>query len=167
MSFIGRSAEEVYRYALRRDRNERSLSDGFGFSIVLVNDGSPVGVQFLLDYFTQLSHRTSDRVRFIFFGEMTEAETTERTTRGARLGDQWIRREWRELQPDALELVRKPAACPRGSRREAAVELSPTSWRRSVRTRAGNLRGRGSMISTCFCRTPRRNAPKSSALRKP
>ena len=87
MSFIGRSAEEVYRYALRRDRDGRSLSDGFGFSIVFINDESPVSAQFLLDYFKQLSHRTSNRVRFIFFGEMTEAETIERQTRGARLGD--------------------------------------------------------------------------------
>lgn len=112
MSFIGRSAEEVYRYALRRDRDGRSLSDGFGFSIVFINDESPDAARFLLDYFKQLSHRTSNRVRFIFFGEMTEAETIERQTRGASLGDQWIRRAhasmWRELQPDALELVEQP-----------------------------------------------------------
>ena len=67
MSFIGRSAEEVYRYALRRDRNERSLSDGFGFSIVLVNDGSPVGVQFLLDYFTQRG--------YVLLGKYLRADT--------------------------------------------------------------------------------------------
>lgn len=113
---MGRTPEQVYRYALRRDQPDRSLTDGCGFSIVLVNDESEVCRDILLRYFTQLSHRTDNRVRFIFFAEMTQAESVQRQA-GGRFGFDWVQRRvgpdndatgWQELQPEALELVSDP-----------------------------------------------------------
>ena len=114
MSFVAHQPEQVYRYALRLDNPERSLGDRFGFSIVLVNDASDICVQFLSNYFEQLSHRTGERVRFVFFAEMTEAEASDRRMSSTgHLSPGWYRRlilgpSWEELRPDALELVTRP-----------------------------------------------------------
>ena len=114
MSFIAHGPEQIYRYVLRLDKRERSLSDRFGFSIVLVNDDSDVCTQLLLEYFAKLSHRTAHRVRFVFFAEMTEAEESDRRmSSNGRLTPGWYRRffrgpGWDELRPEALELVAKP-----------------------------------------------------------
>ena len=114
MSFVARGPDQVYRYALRLDKPERSLGDRFGFSIVLVNDNSDICVQFLSKYFEQLSHRTGERVRFVFFAEMTEAEASDRRmSPTGHLTPGWYRRfilgpHWEELRPDALELVTRP-----------------------------------------------------------
>jgi hypothetical protein len=114
MSFIAHGPEQIYRYVLRLDKRERSLSDRFGFSIVLVNDDSDVCTQLLLEYFAKLSHRTAHRVRFVFFAEMTEAEESDRLMSATgHLTPGWYRRffrgpRWDELRPDALELVAKP-----------------------------------------------------------
>lgn len=70
MGFHAKSAEEMYRYVLRLD-GERSLTDRFGFSIVLVNDNSPVCRDFASRYFVDLCHRTADRIRFVFFADLS------------------------------------------------------------------------------------------------
>ena len=50
MGYHAPSAEEVYRYVFRLDRHEpRSLCDGFSWSILFVNDNSPVCREFLLN----------------------------------------------------------------------------------------------------------------------
>lgn len=72
MGFHAPSTDEVFRYALRLDNSSRRLTDGFGMSIVLVNDSSPVCVEFLTRYFVDLCERTADRVRFVFFSGMPE-----------------------------------------------------------------------------------------------
>lgn len=85
MGFRAKSAQEVYRYAWRRDEPNRSLTDRFGFSLVFVNDGSPVCIKFLQRYFVDLCHRTADRIRFIFFSNLDEREfeqTFMRISRG-------------------------------------------------------------------------------------
>ncbi len=46
----------------------------FGFSLVFVNDGSPVCMEFLQRYFVDLCHRTTDRIRFIFFSDIDKEE---------------------------------------------------------------------------------------------
>jgi hypothetical protein len=113
MTFQARTAADVYRYALRSDGSRRSLTDGFGFSIVLVNDDSAVCSEFLFKYFEKLSHRTANRVRFIFFGELTPAEDVERRT-SERFIPKWLRQRffpekeregWQGLQPESLRLI--------------------------------------------------------------
>ena len=70
MGYQAPSAEEVYRYAFRLDGNDRSLTDRFSWSIVLVNDSSPVCRDFLQTYCVELCFRTADRIRFIFFSDL-------------------------------------------------------------------------------------------------
>jgi uncharacterized protein YbbK (DUF523 family) len=98
LSFVAKSHEDVYKYALRCDRQERSLTDGFGLSIVLVNDRSPVCGEFLLKYFTELSHRTANRVRFIFFSELTASEAQRPRSYGPL----------QDLRPQGLNMVGDP-----------------------------------------------------------
>ena len=69
MGFRAASAEEVYRYAFRLDEPNRTLTDRFGLSLIMINDGSPVCTEFLQRYFVDLCHRTADRIRFIFFSD--------------------------------------------------------------------------------------------------
>lgn len=71
MGYRAPSAEEFYRYALRLDE-QSSLSDRFGFSIVLVNDSSAVCCDFLRSYCIDLCQRTADRIRFVFFSDLPE-----------------------------------------------------------------------------------------------
>jgi len=90
MGFRAPSAEDVYRYAMRLDEPDRSLTDRFGFSIIFVNDSSPVCTEFLRSYFVDLCHRTADRIRFIFFAELDEQEVAaaaeDLNRRGTRSG---------------------------------------------------------------------------------
>jgi hypothetical protein len=74
MGYQATSAEKVYRYALRLDNSDRSLTDRFGLSIIFVNDTSPVCQEFLIKYCVDLCFRTADRIRFIFFSELPERE---------------------------------------------------------------------------------------------
>ncbi|MBN3906584.1 MAG: hypothetical protein HWQ35_08495, partial [Nostoc sp. NMS1] len=80
MGFRAARAEDVYRYALRLDEPNRTLTDRFGFSLIVVNDDSPVCIEFLQRYFVDLCHRTADRIRFIFFSEL-DARELERNVR--------------------------------------------------------------------------------------
>lgn len=73
MGYQAPSPEEVYRYALRLD-GARSLTDRFGFSIVFVNDTSPVCREFLLEHCVDLCLRTADRIRFVFFSDLPHDE---------------------------------------------------------------------------------------------
>jgi hypothetical protein len=73
MGYQAPSPEEVYRYALRLD-GTRSLTDRFGFSIVFVNDTSPVCREFLREHCVDLCLRTADRIRFVFFSELPDEE---------------------------------------------------------------------------------------------
>ncbi len=73
MGYRAPSAKDIYRYAFRLDRQNRSLTDGFSLSIVFVNDGSPVCREFISRYFVDLCHRTADRIRIIFFSDLPES----------------------------------------------------------------------------------------------
>lgn len=73
MGYQAPSPEEVYRYALRLD-GARSLTDRFGFSILFINDTSPVCRDFLREYCVDLCLRTADRIRFVFFSELRREE---------------------------------------------------------------------------------------------
>jgi len=74
MGYRAPSAEDVYRYLFRLDHESRSLTDGFGFSIIFVNDDSPICRDFLRKYFIDLCYRTADRIRIIFFSDLPEAD---------------------------------------------------------------------------------------------
>jgi hypothetical protein len=126
MGFVAPSAEEVYRHALRLD-GRRSLSDRFGFSIVLVNDSSAVCHNFLRFYCIDLCQRTADRIRFVFFSELPESEfqnVAEDLTTGRRDLSRGLlrhvlerlrfwerfdyeREPWRSLRPDSLRPLRR------------------------------------------------------------
>lgn len=78
MGYHAPNAEDVYQYIFRIGRHSsNSLCDGFGWSILFVNDGSEVCKEFLVRYGTELCYRTADRVRFVFFSGLTEEETNE------------------------------------------------------------------------------------------
>lgn len=72
MGYRAPSAEDIYRYVFRLDHLNRSLTDGFGLSIVFVNDNSSVCRDLISRYFVDLCHRTADRIRIIFFSELPE-----------------------------------------------------------------------------------------------
>jgi hypothetical protein len=65
MGFTAPSAHDVYEYLF--GVHERSLSDRFSWSMLFVNDYSPVCTQFLRRHAEELCARTADRVRFVFF----------------------------------------------------------------------------------------------------
>jgi hypothetical protein len=77
MGFRAPSSEEVYRYMLRLDDRERTLTDRFGWSILLVSDYSWACRDFLSEYCLDLCARTADRVRFVFFSGMPASEFEE------------------------------------------------------------------------------------------
>lgn len=74
MGYYAPSAEEVFRYAFRLDERNRSLTDRFGWSILLVNDGSDTCREFLQEYCVDLCFRTADRIRFVFFSGLPKEE---------------------------------------------------------------------------------------------
>ncbi|MFE0513143.1 SEFIR domain-containing protein [Streptomyces sp. NPDC058964] len=75
MGFRARSAQEMYRYAFRLDQPERSLSDGFGWTILLLGDSTDRTRDFLLRHGVELSIKTAHRIRFAFFSGISESET--------------------------------------------------------------------------------------------
>lgn len=78
MGYHAPDAEDVYRYIFRLDRHsEAGLSDGFGWSILFVNDSSPACREFLLRYGAELCHRTADRIRFVFFSGLDTTDTQD------------------------------------------------------------------------------------------
>jgi hypothetical protein len=78
MGYYAPDAEEVYDYIFRIGRHApRNLCDGFGWSILFVNDSSPVCKDFLVRYGVELCYRTADRVRFVFFSGLTREETED------------------------------------------------------------------------------------------
>jgi|GEM_PF-6861157 len=74
MGYHAPSAEEVYRYVLRFDQPNRKLTDRFNLSIIFVNDTSPLCRDFLKQYCVDLCFRTADRIRFVFFSELSQPE---------------------------------------------------------------------------------------------
>ncbi|WP_432122740.1 TIR domain-containing protein [Streptomyces sp. S1] len=124
MGFRARSADAVYRYAFRQDGDQdRSLGDGFGWTIVLLGDTGPFSQEFLVDYGVELSIATAHRVRFVFFSGLSRYET-RRAMHGTGDGAKarrsfldrmraggpyrrhrrldWEQRPWQELRPQAL-----------------------------------------------------------------
>ena len=77
MGYLAPTAYGVYRYALRLDGAERSLTDRFGLSIVLINDDSSACREFVSSYFVKLCHLTADRIRFICFADVSREERAE------------------------------------------------------------------------------------------
>jgi hypothetical protein len=127
MGFRAPSAEEVYNYVFRLDNHAaRSLGDGFGWSILFVNDSSGASQQFLRDYGVELCHRTADRIRFVFFSGLDTDETEEAaqeanhrggglftriiarsTNRNARRRRfDWEREDWQSLRPYGFDPLR-------------------------------------------------------------
>ncbi|QKW34824.1 toll/interleukin-1 receptor domain-containing protein [Actinomadura sp. NAK00032] len=86
MGFHAVSAEDVYDYVFRTDGRSRRLTDGFGWSIMLVGDDSPVCAEFLQEYCVDLCRRTANRVRFVFFSGLSEGEFTRIQYREAQRG---------------------------------------------------------------------------------
>jgi hypothetical protein len=85
MGYYAPSADDVYKYALRLDKHERSLTDRFGLSILFLNDTSPLCLEFLQRYCIDLCVRTADRVRFVFFSHLPQHyfnELAERMNQG-------------------------------------------------------------------------------------
>jgi hypothetical protein len=68
------SANKVYRYLCRLDEQERLLTDGFCLSIVFVNDDSLLCRDLIERYFIDLCYRTADRIRIIFFSNLSESD---------------------------------------------------------------------------------------------
>lgn len=124
MGFRARSAEEMYRYALRLDDRDRSLGDGFGWTLLLLGDSGEVTREFLLRYGVELSAKTAHRARFAFFSGISERDTQGfieslnfghsargfldllqsglRRSSGRRGSLDWERDGWRELRPDTF-----------------------------------------------------------------
>jgi hypothetical protein len=73
MGFRAPSADEVYQYFLRVDEQERTLTDRFGWSILLIGDYSPEYQEFLSRYCLDLCARTADRIRLVFFSGIPES----------------------------------------------------------------------------------------------
>ncbi len=123
MGFQAPSAERVYRYAFRLDRDPgQTLSDGFSWSILFLNDGSAACHEFLHQFGPDLCHRTADRIRFVFFSGMTQYEMKKIAEHAGRRGDfirnvaaavaerfgfgrryDFEREGWQSFRPDALE----------------------------------------------------------------
>ena len=120
MGYRAPSSEDVYRYLLRIDQAERTLTDRFSWSMLLVSDYSPVCREFLSRYCLDLCARRADRIRFVFFSgipvsEFDEIARQEQSWYGIlgsvleRLGSRAQRsridfedEHWRDLRPTAF-----------------------------------------------------------------
>jgi hypothetical protein len=123
MGYHAPNAEDVYQYIFRIGRHApRSLCDGFGWSILFVNDGSQECKEFLTRYGAELCYRTADRVRFVFFSGFTQDESQELASRAnnecggflptiieaiwrlwrPRSRFEWEHDHWDELRSDAF-----------------------------------------------------------------
>ena len=74
MGYTVPSAQNIYQYIFRLDKQSRTLTDGFGFSIIFVNDDSYVCRDFISRYFVDLCYRTADRIRIIFFSDLPNSD---------------------------------------------------------------------------------------------
>ncbi|MFI7597398.1 TIR domain-containing protein [Actinoplanes sp. NPDC049681] len=73
MGFRAPSADDAYRYVFRiGDVDE--LTDRFNWTILVLNDSSPVCREFLGGYAVDLCVRTADRVRFVFFSDLPDGQ---------------------------------------------------------------------------------------------
>ncbi|MGW0750789.1 TIR domain-containing protein [Streptomyces sp. NPDC002587] len=115
MGFRARSADAVYRYAFRRD-GDRSLGDGFGWTIVLLGDTGPFSQEFLVDYGVELSIATAHRVRFVFFSGMSRDETTRIVNDAGH---------WAKARRSFLDRMRGPGGSPYGRHRQLDWEQQP------------------------------------------
>ena len=120
MGYRAPSSEDVYRYLLRIDQAERTLTDRFSWSMLLVSDYSPICREFMARYCLDLCARTADRIRFVFFSGIPVSEFDEIARQGKppygavgsvlkRLGSRaWRSRidfedqYWRDLRPTAF-----------------------------------------------------------------
>jgi hypothetical protein len=62
---------------LRLDQRDRTLTDRFGLSVVLVGDYSPECRDFFQKYCLDLCARTADRIRFVFFSGIPDSDFEE------------------------------------------------------------------------------------------
>ncbi|MDB4922914.1 toll/interleukin-1 receptor domain-containing protein [Mucilaginibacter sp.] len=126
MGYSAKSSEQVYRHILRQDHDDNGLSDGFSWSILMVNDSSAVCRDFLSQYTIDLCHRTGDRIRFVFFSELSEIETQDMAHSGKGGGSflsqivsavtgmmssnkfDLERNPWDDLRPDGLYPLNTP-----------------------------------------------------------
>jgi len=114
-------AEDVYKYMLRLDSDyNQRITDGFSWSILFLNDGSPKALEFLGNHGLEMCYRTADRIRFVFFSGLDEQETwnairkidysrdsrlipriINQATRFFGMGGkyQWERESWDSLRP--------------------------------------------------------------------
>ena len=126
MGYHAPNAEDVYRYIFRLEKRSRSgLSDGFSWSILFVNDSSSVCRDFLARYGAEISYRTADRIRFVFFSGLSNEELQQVANRANRHGGflssiinaivnwtsrrrryDWERDNWEEFRPQALYPMR-------------------------------------------------------------
>ena len=78
MGYYAPDADEVYQYICRSGKySPKTLSDGFSWSILFINDKSPVCREFLAKYGMELCYRTADRIRFVFFSNLDPLATRE------------------------------------------------------------------------------------------
>jgi hypothetical protein len=124
MGYHAPSAEEVYRYIFRLDHSRAGLCDGFSWSILFVNDNSPVCREFLAHYGAELCYRTADRIRFVFFSGLSAEETQSFAARGPgflasiiaaaagwrspRHRFDWERDQWEMFRPEAFRPLDSP-----------------------------------------------------------
>jgi hypothetical protein len=123
MGYHAPDANDVYRYMFRLDPySEGRLSDGFGWSILFVNDSSSACKEFLLRYGADLCHRTADRIRFVFFSGLDTSDTQKLAEQANSRGGgflsriisaaaewaypreryDWERDQWDRFRPDAF-----------------------------------------------------------------
>lgn len=91
------TSEQVYRYVMRIDGGERSLTDRFSWSILLITDFSPASREFLLRYCVDLCARTADRVRFVFFSGLPDDDFPGPKTRRVSEGQHYLATVLRRL----------------------------------------------------------------------
>jgi hypothetical protein len=136
MGYHAPRSEDVYRYVFRLDRDSRSgLSDGFSWSILFLNDNSPVCREFLARYGAELCYRTADRIRFVFFSGLDKGEFEEEARRSARGGGfLWrmlraaaglgMNRRSYDLERDDWEALRPEALYPLDSQEHISRRIS-------------------------------------------
>ena len=121
MGYSTPSADEVYKYAFRLDRHENELSDGFGWTILFLNDSSQASRKFLATYGAELCLRTADRIRFVFFSNNLTSGPSGPSTGSVLLRailaastfPKWRRFDfetppWDEVRPRHLRPLRTP-----------------------------------------------------------
>jgi hypothetical protein len=114
------NADAVYQYIFRSDSGKK-LTDGFGWSILFINDNSDTCREFLTKYGLELCYRTADRIRFVFFSGLESNEIEKINRHGYFSGNtpylaniiktatqwmfpkrkyDWERDPWEEYRPD-------------------------------------------------------------------